>query len=188
MTFIEMAVWIGVLIAVVMALSSSILYFYRTNRFGIDQASAIASAQRGIDTMVKTIREAAYSSNGAYPIVSLAANEFIFYADVNSDGYAERVRYAYQNNALIYGLISPVVGATNPYSGTETTATTSLYVRNDVGTPLFQYFDQNGTALSAYTAIDDLRFVTATLIVDTDENREPDAVTLRSSAALRNIE
>lgn len=183
-----MTVWIGVLISVMLALSSSILYFYQTNRFGIDQASAIASAQRGMDSMVRTIREAAYSSNGAYPVVSLSANEFTFYADVNNDGYAERVRYFLQNNALKYGLISPVVGTTNPYSGTESVATTSLYVRNDVGTPLFQYYDQNGAILSSYTAIDDVRFVIATLVVDTDVNKEPDAVTLRSSAALRNIE
>lgn len=182
-----MTVWISVLIATMLALSSSILYFYRTNRFGIDQASAISSAQRGMDGMVRTMREAAYSANGAYPILSLSATQFSFYADINNDGYAEQVRYFFEGTALKQGVISPVIGASNPYTGVETIATTSEYVRNG-STALFQYYDQTGSPLSSYTAIDDVRFVAATLVVDVDVNREPDAVTLRSSAALRNIE
>jgi len=82
---LEVLVWLSVFTFTVGAVVSSILYFYRVNAVTLDQASSVASAQRGIDAMVRAIREAAYASDGAYPIVSLADDQFAFYADVDAD-------------------------------------------------------------------------------------------------------
>ena len=49
MTLIEAVVWIAVFISAMLALSTSVLYFYRTSNYTIQQAFATASAQRGID-------------------------------------------------------------------------------------------------------------------------------------------
>ena len=78
MTMIETVVWISVFTFAMLALTTSVMYFYRTNNYAIEQASAVSSAQRGIENMVKTFREASYASNGAYPIVSIAPNDVVF--------------------------------------------------------------------------------------------------------------
>lgn len=187
LTMMDVIVWVSVFLVVIIALISALTSFYKTNRFAIDQADATASAQRGIDRMVRTVREAAYSVNGAYPIVSFSANSFTFYSDANNDGYAERIRYFIESGALKQGVITPSVGSSNPYTGTEVVSVVSSYVRNDGSTPLFQYYDSSGSLMGSYTAIADVRFAVVTLVVDIDPLRTPTLITLRSSAALRNL-
>lgn len=187
-TLLETVVWIAALIAAMIAVVSSITYFYRTDRFVIDQASATASAQRGVDKMVRVIREASYSANGAYPIISMTNTSFSFYADTNNDGFAEQVRYTLQGDDIIEGIISPIIGSASPYSGTESTSVLSEYVRNDAATPLFKYYDQTGTLMTTLTDVDSLRFVVVTVVADIDPVRSPTLLTLRSSAALRNLQ
>lgn len=184
----ETVVWIAIFTTTMVAVVSSITYFYRTNHFVVDQASATASAQRGVDKMVRVIREASYSANGAYPIISMATSSFSFYADVNNDGFAEQVRYTLFDGDIVEGLISPVVGSASPYATTEVTSTLSDYVRNDAATPLFKYYDQSGTLMTTLTDIDSLHFVVVTLVADIDPVRSPTLLTLRSSAALRNLQ
>ena len=65
MTIIEALVWVAVFTSAMIALVTAILSFYRTSSYAIEQASAVASAQHGIDVMVRALREASYSSNGA---------------------------------------------------------------------------------------------------------------------------
>jgi Tfp pilus assembly protein PilW len=187
LTLIDVIVWISVFLVVIIALISALTSFYKTNRFAIDQADATASAQRGIDRMVRVIREASYSVQGAYPIISLSSTSMTFYADTNNDGYAERVRFFLESEALKQGVITPQVGSLTPYAGTETISVISSYVRNDVSTPLFQYYDDSGVILASYADVDDARFVVASLVVDIDPLRTPTLMTLRSSAAMRNL-
>lgn len=189
MSLIEALVWIAIFISAMIALTSSVLYFYRTSNFAIQQSSAVASAQRGIDTMVKTIRSAAYAGNGAYPIVSLAAQDLKFYADTDGDAGIEEVHYYLLGTTLFRGVINPS-GDPSVYTGAEATSTVSDYVRNldaTTGTTTFVYYDKNGAKITDYAKIGDVRFVSATLIVDVDTGRPPTALTLRSSAALRNL-
>lgn len=187
LTLIDVIVWISVFLVVIIALISALTSFYKTNRFAIDQADATASAQRGIDRMVRVIREASYSVQGAYPIITLSATSMTFYADTNNDGYAERVRFFLESEALKQGVIIPQVGSLTPYAGTETISVISSYVRNDVSTPLFQYYDDSGVILASYADVDDARFVVASLVVDIDPLRTPTLMTLQSSAAMRNL-
>lgn len=188
MTLIEALVWIAVFISAILALFSSVLYFYRTSDYTIQQSGATASAQHGIDTMVKTIRSAAYASNGAYPIVSLAAHDMKFYANTDNDPGIEMVHYYVSGITLFRGVIDPS-GDPVVYTGAEATSTVSEYVRNlgSTGTTTFMYYDKNGVSITDYTKIGDLRFISTTLLVDVDESKLPAALTLRSSAALRNL-
>ena len=56
-----------------------------------------------------------------------------------------------------------------------------------LGIPAFTYFDKNGTQVSNYTKIGDVRFITENIYVDVDPNRTPTPISLKSSAALRNL-
>ncbi len=187
MSIIEGVVWVAVFTLAMLALTSSVLYFYRTSNYTIQQGSAVSSAQRGIETMVRAIREVSYASNGAYPIVSIAANDIRFYADIDTDAGVEQVHYYLSDTSLLKGVIEPT-GDPAVYTGAETVSTISNDVRNIVqSTSLFTYYDKNGAAVTNYAQIGAPRYISATLLVDVDPNRSPIPITLRSSAALRNL-
>ena len=187
MTIIEAVVWVAIFTSAMFALTTSVQYFYRISNHSIQEASATASAQRGIDLLVRTTREASYASNGAYPIISIGPNDFKFYADVDADPLIEEVHYYLSGTFLKSGIIDPT-GDPPSYANPESTSTVSEYVQNIVqGTPLLTYYDKNGTQINNYTKIGDVRFVTVNLQVDVDPFRTPTIITLRTSAALRNL-
>lgn len=187
MSLIETLVWIAVFVSAMLALMSSVLFFYRTSNYAIQQASATASAQHGIDSMIQTVREASYASNGAYPVVSFGQNDFRFYADIDADTAIEQVHYYLSGGTLLKGVIEPS-GDPIVYTGTEATSTISTDVRNTaLGTALFSYYDKNGALISDYADIGEVRYVSANLLVDVDPNKSPTPISLYSSAAMRNL-
>jgi len=187
MTLIETIVWVAVLVFVFEALGSTLLFFYKTNRYAIEQATAVTSGQRGLEQMVKVIREGAYSSQGAFPVVSIAANDIVFYADTDSDSLIERVHYYLQGTNLMRGVVDPS-GNPPDYVAGETTSQVAEYVRNaSLGTPVFRYYDEIGQEIVTYTNWANVRFVKVSLIVNVDANTLPNQLTLNSSAAIRNL-
>jgi len=186
-TILETVISIGMFAFVMIGLSSAILFFYRTSGFVFQESTAITSAQQGIDRMIRVMREAAYSSTGAYPIVSLANNDIIFYADVDSDSSVERVHYYVSGTDLYQGIVNPT-GDPASYAGTEVTTSVAQYVRNiSLGLASFSYYNASGTLMTDLAQVGSVRFITANVAVDIDTNRSPTAITIRSSAALRNL-
>ena len=184
---LEVLVWLSLFAFTIGAVTSSILYFYRVNRVSINQVDAVTSAQRGIDGMVRTIREAAFASDGAYPVVSLASNQLAFYADVDADQFIEKVRYFLNGDSIERGVVDPP-GAPPVYTGAETISTVSEYVRNTgQGLTMFTYYDEEGAQITDYANVADLRFVTINVVVDVDVSNLPDPFYIRSSAAMRNL-
>jgi hypothetical protein len=187
-SYIETIVWIAVFTSATIALGTSLVYYYHIAHYSIEQSSAVASVQHAIDTMVKTIREASYASDGAYPIVSLANNQIVFYAHTNAQSpYAQKVRYYVQGTALMQGVVEPS-GDPPAYTNAEVVSKLADYVQNGVmGTTTFSYYDTNGALMSDLTQIGNVRFVKANVIVDVNTNDQPTQLTLRSSTSLRNL-
>lgn len=187
LTLIETIVWVAVLVLVFEALGTTLTYFYRTNRYAIEQADAVTSGQRGLEQMMKVIREGAYSSQGAFPVASIAANDFVFYADVDSDPLIERVHYYLQGTDLMQGVLDPT-GNPPDYTGSETVSKVADHVRNvSQGTSVFQYYDEIGNEITNYANWAYARFVKVSLIVNVDEASLPNQLVLSSSAAIRNL-
>ena len=92
-TLIETLVTIAVFALIMGAVSGLIIMVYRTHGYTFQQSVAIGEARKGIETMVKEIREARSGEDDSYPIVIAADKEFIFYSDIDKDGEVERVRY-----------------------------------------------------------------------------------------------
>src|SRR3989338_10124058 len=46
-TMVETVIWIAIFTIVMLALTSSVQSFYRTNKYAVEQAGAVSSAQRG---------------------------------------------------------------------------------------------------------------------------------------------
>ncbi|MBI4093600.1 hypothetical protein HY417_01430 [Candidatus Kaiserbacteria bacterium] len=187
LTGLETLIWVGVFSVVLGTIVSATLYFYRVNRYTLGQATSITSGQRGLDEMMRTIREAAYASDGAYPIISIATSSFSFYADTDTGPQIEKLRYFLQGTTLYEGIVQ-ASGDPPVYTGAEATSSVSENVRNiTFATSTFRYFDSNGVLMTDYTQIDDVRFVTVNLIIDTDTTQLPPEITLRSSAGMRNL-
>ena len=187
MTLIETVVWISITLSAMLAITTSVQYFYRTNSYTVEQAAAITSAQRGIESMIKTIREASYASDGAYPIISLATSSISFYADIDDDPFIERLRFFVQGGALYRGVIDPS-GDPPVYTNPESISQISEYVRNNAqNIDMFRYYDLNGSFMTNLNDITELRFVETTVVVNINPNRMPNQFTLRSTAALRNL-
>ena len=184
---LETLMWIGMFVLTMGAIMSSILYFYRVNTVTINQASSVASAQHGVDKIVRTIREAAFASDGAYPVISLADNQFAFYADVDADAFIEKVRYYLSGTTIVEGIVNPS-GDPPAYTGAEATSVISDYVRNTAeNLVMFTYFDEDGAQVTNYANTADVRFVTVNVVVDIDTIKLPNPFFLRSSAAMRNL-
>jgi type II secretory pathway pseudopilin PulG len=92
-TLIETIVTIVIFTLIFGVVSAFIIMAYRTQGYTWQQSIAINEARRGIETMVKEIREARPGDDGSYPIVYVGDKEFIFHSDINEDGATERVRY-----------------------------------------------------------------------------------------------
>lgn len=187
-TFAEMLVVIAVFSIVMVAVANSVLYFYQSNRNTVEQAYAINNARRGIEFMVRDIREVAYSDAGSYPIISMATSSFYFYSDIDRDDSVERIRYFLDGDILRKG-VTNATGDPPIYNDvSEEFTIISEYVRSDVQVGnIFRYFDVNGNEITDLSAVTDVVFVRVGLVVNVNPFRLPEEFTLRSSATLRNL-
>lgn len=187
-TLIETIVVVAIFSLVMLAIASSIVFFYRTNASALEQAFAIQSAQKGIDVLVRDIREAIYSDEGSYPVVSIATSSFSFYSDIDRDDSVELTRYYIDGEDLIKGTINATSGIPVYDPANETFEIISDHVRNwEQDVSVFRYFDDTGTEILDFGDITDVAFVEVTLIVNINPSRLPNEFTLRSSATLRNL-
>jgi len=100
MTLIEAIIVIAISSVVMVTVVASIRLVYQGNRFALEQADSIRSARRGVEYMVRDIREAAYSDIGDYPVIAYGQNSFTFFSDIDRDASIEQVRYFLENGML----------------------------------------------------------------------------------------
>ncbi|OWK26768.1 MAG: hypothetical protein US76_03550 [Parcubacteria group bacterium GW2011_GWA2_38_13b] len=92
-TLVETIVVVAIFGMVMLAVSGFIIIIYRAQNFNFEQSVAINEARRGVEVMVKEIREAGTAENGSYVIEKAEDNEFVFYSDIDNDDSMERIRY-----------------------------------------------------------------------------------------------
>lgn len=188
-TLIETIVTITLSTLVMGVVVSSIQYFYFSNRYTVEQSGAVRNAQKGVLTLVGDIREAHYSDEGAFPLVSVGSTTITFYSDTDDDDVIERMRYYLDGDTLMRG-VQKSSGDPPIYSGNpETLSTVANYVRNEEqDTDIFEYYNAQGDLVTDYTNdITDIVFVRISLIVNVNPTLLPNELTLRSSASIRNL-
>ncbi|MCR4330579.1 MAG: type II secretion system GspH family protein [Patescibacteria group bacterium] len=189
LTFIEAIVVIAVFSIVMIALTSSIRYFYRANAYNIEQSLSVNNARKGIEYMVRDIREATYSDEGSYPIIDVDSTSIYFYSDVDRDNNVERIRYFLEGILLKKGVTESSGDPLTYHDMDEVVSIVSEYVQNEnQGVPIFRYYDNTGGEILNYGAnITSIAFITVNLIVNINPARLPNEFTLRSSATMRNL-
>lgn len=186
-TLIEMLVVIAIVSVAGVALSGLIAYFYRANGYVLQETSAVDSAHKGLDTAFEDLREASYGDDGSYPLTTAATSTVTFYSDVDGDGSVEKVRL-YLTKGTFYRGVTNAAGNPPSYSGQlESINTIATYVSNATSTPIFRYYDANGTELAAPADVSKVGSIATTLQVDLNPNRAPNIFTLTARATLRNL-
>lgn len=187
-SFTEVLVVIAVTGIVGVALNSMIFNFYRSNAYLLQQTSAVDSATRGLRTSFEELRQATYGEDGSYPIQSAATSSITFFSDVDNDGSVEKIRI-YLSGTTFYRSITEATSSPPTYTGqTAKLFTIATYVRNSTSTPIFTFYDEDGTQLSTTSPIiADIAAVSISLRVDLNPFRAPDILTLEESATLRNL-
>lgn len=186
-TFVEILVTIAVFTIIMIAIVNSVLLFYRANSVALEQSFQVESARKGIELMVRDLREAVYGDDGAFPLSAIASTSITFYSDTDRDDATEKIRYELSENTLFRSVTDPS-GSPPAYTGASATSTASNYVRNaEEAVPIFRYYNASGAEIADYGEIVDVVSITVSLVVNVRPVRAPQEFTLRSSATLRNL-
>lgn len=185
-TLLETIMTISIFTLMMGAVSWSIVSFYRTNNYIIQQSLAIDSARRGVETMVREIKEATYSDTGAYPVVSAGRQSFVFFSDIDKDNNIEKMRYFLDGNNFKKGENEASGNPPVYQSANERIITLSDSVRNG-SRIIFAYYDNSGNEITDLGQITAITLIKVNLIINVDENRAPSEFTLYSTAQLRNL-
>ena len=186
LTLIETMVVLSITTVMMLALTSMIQYFYRTNAYLLEQTLAVNSARRSIEHAMQDLRESSYGADGSYPIASAEGSSIIFYADVDDHPGVEKVRYYVSGTTLYRGVTFP---GGSPPSYTNQPEAIDLVVdnvRNDT-IPIFYYFDAAGAALADPINVALVALIEASVMTDVNPSRAPLVYTLPGSATLRNV-
>lgn len=183
-TLVEMEVAVAVLGIIAVAVSSFIVYIYKTERYNLNQLEAINSVRRSLELVSAEIRNARQAETGAYTIDTADSQSLILYSNVDNDNQTERVRYFLENQQFKKGVKE------SPYTGVETVSIVASNVVNG-GDPLFKYYDQNFTGsevqLVAPATATQVKLIKIILKIDKNENISPPALNIETSAQVRNL-
>lgn len=185
-TLIETVIAISLSALVMVAVFGFVYYFYRTSGYNLSQIAAVNSARKGMETMVREIREATYSDEGAYPIKQAQNQSFTFYSDIDKDLNVERVRYFLEDNILKKGVLKATGDPPKYQEENEDIRILSRDVRSETEA-IFTYYDKDNNLVVDLDKYTDIRLIEIELIVNTDPNRPPGEFTLQSNAQLRNL-
>lgn len=184
-TLIETIITIVIFALLMGVVSGFIVLGYRTQSYSFQQSMAIGEARKGIETMVKEIREARGGDDGSYIIEKAEDYEFIFYSDIDKDEATERVRYFVEGTDFKKGVIDPAGLPISYLPENEEVFVLSAYVRNQP--PIFRYFDGDGLELSVPTRLKDTKLMRVYLVINVDLNRPPQDFALESAVQIRNL-
>ncbi len=186
-SLVEMLISIAIMALLTVMVTGSIIYLYRTNATNISQAVSLNAANKALRSMVGEVRGVMYAEDGSYPLVTIATSTLTFYADVDQDGRAERVRYFVSGTTLKRGVIEPTASSSYP-AGSEVVATTTVGLHNVAkGVPLFRYFGADGVEITGQSDMLKVRLVRIEVLVNTDTKSLIQAIDIHSEAALRNL-
>jgi prepilin-type N-terminal cleavage/methylation domain-containing protein len=103
--------------------------------------ASVDSANRGVEIMVREIRNGRNGDSGAYVLEECSDQTLIFFSDTDNDGQTERIRYFLDNDELKKGVIEPA-GFPISYTGEESIVTIAQDIRNN-DLAIFYYYNGN---------------------------------------------
>ncbi|KKR48592.1 MAG: hypothetical protein UT86_C0004G0078 [Candidatus Magasanikbacteria bacterium GW2011_GWC2_40_17] len=188
-TLIEVLVSLGIFILFITVAALFISTIFSSNNIIYNQLTAQKEARRVAADFVKELRNASASSIGSYMVAEATPTSFAFYSDIDSDSYAEKVRYFVSGSLFKKGVIKP---SGNPLSYNDSTEVITGVVHDlTADQQPFSYFNKNytglGSALSFPINVLDVRMVQMSLVIDQKPGLSPLPITINAKAEIRNL-
>lgn len=189
LTLVEMVVVIGLYTLLTGMIFAAAQSLYQTNNYSAAQANEVDNARRGMNRLIRDLREMTYAEDGTFPVTRMEDHLIGFYSDIDKDDSVEYVEYELATTTFYKRTYNPA-GSPPSYnfSVPDETIILSEFVQNiDQATSTFFYFDTNNTALASTSLLTDVRYFRAQIIVNIDPVRSPGEFMLRGGIAPRNL-
>ncbi len=191
MTLVEVLVTMGIFLLLIVAVVALMIWGNHGKDVVWEQLSTQNEGRKVVQDFVNDLRRANASSIGAYPIELAQSQQIIFYSNVDSDNWHERVRYFLQGTTLKRGVIKP---SGNPLTYNPATEV-ALDVAHDMAnatSSIFYYYDQNYSGVSsspmAYPInISAIRMVGIKLMLEEKPNVAPAPFNIEAKTEIRNL-
>jgi len=121
-----------------------------TNNYSrIEAASeATGEAQRGLDTLVRELRQGRQIQEGGGAFSTATASSCAFYCDVDLDGAPERVTYYVADGTDLYRMVGEPAIQVYPYNFVDGPASRVLNIGGMTSEAVFTYYNTAGSVLT----------------------------------------
>ena len=190
LTMIEVLVVMAIVGLIIVAVYQFIITSSQSQRFAIEQATAIYDAQNSLESTVQEIREAADGDDGSWPIELADDHELIIYSDIDSDTETERIRYYLDGTEFKKETIEPT-GFPIRYTDDPDVKTLSYHIQNGA-TPIFSYYGDD-YPIESVDPLDTPADVTETNLIhihlelNVYPQRQPETISIDSDVHIRNL-
>lgn len=189
-TLVELLVAMGIFTLIITGVVWLLITAFRSRNIIWEQLDTQSEGRKIIQDFSNELRSANYSSIGAYPIEKAEDNQIIFYTNMDSDSYRERVRYFLDSGTLKKGIIKPIGSPMEYLSENEEVIDIVHNIANN-GAGLFSYYDKSyegeGEAMSDPVSINSIRMVKFNLMLEEDPTVSPAPLIIEGKVMVRNL-
>ena len=187
-TLIEIAILIGILGAITLALIVFQQDFFKINRLVEGSLARETEVRRLLTSFANELRSASPSSTGGYLIEQATVDSFIFFADMDGDGLKEQLRYFRDGSIFKKGTTIP---SGNPLTYNPANETIKDLIKEVTAGAIFLYYDSaydGATApLTQPVDVSKIRLVKTTVTIDTNGPKPPEPVSVSVQAVIRGL-
>ncbi len=151
-TIIEVLLAVFVVGLVGIAITTFSRSLLRNSRMAQTALQAQSQVRRIQQTFLSEVRSAMPAWDGSAIIDTASTTEVVFFANVDSDQYTEKVRY-YASSSVFYKSIQKFNTITGLYDGPIATSLILQNVAATSGTRFFSYFDKDYTGSTTTTSL-----------------------------------
>ena len=191
-TLLEVVISLGIVMAIIGAFVTIQVLVNQSFKFTFNTSVTVEHANSVTQKMIRAIRTAQASDNGAYALEVLDDQEIVFYADIDNDLQTERVRYFLDGTEIKQGIIEPTGFPVTYPTEFEAERILTELVQNGAD-PIFYYYngdwptDTTNNPLAPAVRFSDTQFVQISLRINADPDRKTQEFTLAPFVQVRNL-
>ncbi len=189
-TLIEMLLVVAIFGIISTAAYALISDYNKTSDYIAAQLTLQSDGRNSLNQMVNDLRRANQGSNGAFAIDSANAVSLVFYSNIDTDSYFEKVEYFIDGTELRKSVTKPSGSPLVYNPADKTTVVLSVKIANGAA-PIFSYYNDDyvgtGAALTLPVDVTAIRFVKINLILDDNPSAPTSSLKMEAKAALRNL-
>jgi prepilin-type N-terminal cleavage/methylation domain-containing protein len=189
-TLLEVLVAISIFVMIVVGITSMMIYAFHNNKVIWEQLSTQNEGRKVSQDLVNELRTASASSIGAYTLEKAEIQQLVFYSNIDTDSWRERVRYFKDGTNLKKGITKPTGNPLTYNPANENITTIAHDVANGVN-PLFYYYNQVYTGVEVPlvqpVAVTAVRMIKFSIDLDINPNTSPVPLHIETMVAVRNL-